>query len=1136
MITNSVKAQWHKWQFGGGVGSLIYHGDLSDRFVNANLQELGYHAFVERMISKKSGVYWRLESVNGHLLGSDRAPGGWINGTSPHFERSLNFRTEIHDVNTSLVFYFASNRKRENPPFLNAYLKAGIGVGFFDVKGDLRDADGNFYQYWSDKTIRDIPENAPNASEAQIVKRDYNFETDLLSFEVEKEYNRFKWQIPLALGLKMKLGNAVSLNLEAQYTYAMTDYIDNVGDEKVRTNSGTPYFLQIADPAGYIGDRPRNLDKPTGINDGYLYVSAGLSFNVGKYTKPQPKTPKFYPRLIVPEIVDTIDSILIKDTLSLIHPFDTLYNISQQTYVVDTNRTLQDTDLLKKEKLSSTNQKSDSLFLEFFQHNYKLWLIQDSLTADKKVDSVIIAPLDNYEKKYVVQYYESVLDSSKNEISKVFQTDTLILDTEKKILKRDTNIYETGETYFRFKDSYPIPTDTTIEAIVADSTQQEIANLRSKLLLLEQRYQKDTTEISNVYSITEDVELDTLSPSPSNYRLIVPEYKDTIQTSVIAKRLEIDSSYQKVHQELYAKIEALESKNKLTLDSIKIQKDSTPTQQEDSLTFYKQKYEEFNSRLKTTIKDSIPSKLKSDTLSSKSVNVKESTIVQPDSNQVNNKIEELKARIRALEKDSIEKSTETSVIVPKSEVKNQKVVKEQAVQDTTNYVVLKEVLSSEPVVMRKSNVDTSLNGRLAQLEQQILQQKFKSDSLQKIAEANNAKVVQLDEPQISAVQKDLEQKIKNLEKQLAEEQSKTPKNNRKNKNSEDEVLAQQRKIDSLNSALQYYQYSSDVLQRDRYLPQNTYPYNTYPNNTTHSSGIQPVIEPVITIPIDGNSRKEKRQQKKAASTSVSEDVEVSDSKKTQVGFNHNSKPGFIESKRMKKEGSGSDEVSSESSDTAQAESVELDSIAIDSTSSIMDSTLSANSVTIESKLDNRQPISATSDSTKQEENNVNQSLADENKWLKAQMSDIQKTQDSLLALLQELMMKSNQAVVIEKEAKAEVDRSQLIEGIINQPSSKVFFAVGKSAVTSQYKLSLDQLAQQLRNYPELKIELKGFADPTGNVDANLRLSEKRAQAVKTYLTQTHKISADKIIVLPVGQEDSSSDMSYSRRVEVKLFK
>ena len=100
----------------------------------------------------------------------------------------------------------------------------------------------------------------------------------------------------------------------------------------------------------------------------------------------------------------------------------------------------------------------------------------------------------------------------------------------------------------------------------------------------------------------------------------------------------------------------------------------------------------------------------------------------------------------------------------------------------------------------------------------------------------------------------------------------------------------------------------------------------------------------------------------------------------------------------------------------------------------------------------------------------------------------------------------------------------------------MFFAVGKSSVSNQYKTGLDQLANQLNSYPELKIRLKGFADPTGNAAANLKLSETRANSVKTYLVQAHNVNPDRIIVLPAGQEENSDDMSYSRRVEVQLVK
>lgn len=1181
MYSNTLKAQWHKWQFGGGVGSLTYYGDLSDRFVNANLQELGYHAFVERKLSPKAGIYWRLESINGHLLGSDRAPGGWINGKSPDFDRSLNFRTRIHDVNTAFVFYFGNQNKRATAPFLNAYLKAGIGIGFFDVRGDLKDANGNFYNYWSDRTIRDIPENAPNASDAQVVKRDYDFETDILAYEVETEYNRFKWQIPVALGLKMKLSNAVSLLLEAQFTYAMTDYLDNVGDEKVRSNSSQADFIRVADPNNYIGDRPRNLDKPTGVHDAYLYVNAGLSFNVGSTAKPKPKTPTFYPKVqFFPTDTSSADTLKV-DSLSKekeAHPFEQMINASQQTYGEDTIGNHQKEKLTYRDSL----EQDDSLFIELFQYNHKTWLSQDSLTSSRTIDSVVITKLPDVEQKYLVYYYDQLNDSTEKNV--VVKIDTITLNTEKKNLLRDNSVYSTGETYYRIGEiGDTIPSELLRNETTNDSTLQLILEMKKQLEQIEKQYQLDTQKNISKQQLDSN-KIDTNVISPANYRFNVAPKQDTSVKTFESTPIQIDSTYNKVKDDLKLKIAELEKSQTLKLDSIypvvndstaklvdstslKVVKDTSNTTLKDSTEIYQKRLDDLKKRIQEaekskSVQDTISKK---DTTVSKSIDAKpfntSSTtvndtirVVQVDSTAFKQKAEELEIRNKELETanrkldslrsayDKVAKDTSSSNKnqVSKSEMSNKK---DSAADSLANQVdQLKaqiqqldaeakrkadsiSMMRSEIEVQTPSNQrtineksiqsntdDDEMKKRIAQLEEQIQLQKIKSDSIQNISRARSVENQRWTNEEVEATQKALENRIDELENQLKTTQNNPP----KRKASDQEFAAQQRKIDSLNQEIVNYRYQSDMLRRDGYIPQY--------QSSQPKVGFQPVIEPVISVPIGGGNRREARRQAKAEAKAA-ETTSDNNDQKLVVGFNHDGKPGFIESRRMEKQGVNA--------------SVE-DSLNIEDSLSVVNNITDDNVDTLDSVKNNTRII------TNSLTNNDTKAIEEENAWLKSQISDIQKSQDSLLSILQDILLKSNQAptvpaapIVVEKEVvrevKAEIDSNALIQGILHQPSTKVFFAVGKSSVAAQYKTSLDQLAQQLKSYPSLKIELVGYADPTGNAAANMQLSEKRAQAVKNYLIQTHRISASRIIVLPVGQEDGSQDMSYSRRVEVKLI-
>jgi len=65
---------------------------------------------------------------------------------------------------------------------------------------------------------------------------------------------------------------------------------------------------------------------------------------------------------------------------------------------------------------------------------------------------------------------------------------------------------------------------------------------------------------------------------------------------------------------------------------------------------------------------------------------------------------------------------------------------------------------------------------------------------------------------------------------------------------------------------------------------------------------------------------------------------------------------------------------------------------------------------------------------------------------------------------------------------------------------QVFFATGKSVIQSRSFKMLDQVARVLQQHPEVdKLSIEGHTDDRGNAEANRKLSQARAEAVKGYL-------------------------------------
>jgi len=106
----------------------------------------------------------------------------------------------------------------------------------------------------------------------------------------------------------------------------------------------------------------------------------------------------------------------------------------------------------------------------------------------------------------------------------------------------------------------------------------------------------------------------------------------------------------------------------------------------------------------------------------------------------------------------------------------------------------------------------------------------------------------------------------------------------------------------------------------------------------------------------------------------------------------------------------------------------------------------------------------------------------------------------------------------------------------------VYFATGKSTIGQKDKAALTKLAAEATKLSGYIIEVKGYADSTGNAAANQTLSKDRAYAVVNYLMQEcnvpprHIVSPGAMgISNPVASNETSQGRSENRRVEVKVM-
>ena len=100
----------------------------------------------------------------------------------------------------------------------------------------------------------------------------------------------------------------------------------------------------------------------------------------------------------------------------------------------------------------------------------------------------------------------------------------------------------------------------------------------------------------------------------------------------------------------------------------------------------------------------------------------------------------------------------------------------------------------------------------------------------------------------------------------------------------------------------------------------------------------------------------------------------------------------------------------------------------------------------------------------------------------------------------------------------------------------VIFGVGKSTLDNAGYASCEMVAKYLRNHKDTKIIVKGYASPEGDAAKNQKLSEARANAVKTALVKRYKIAADRIEAQGLGATSEISEENDFNRVAMFFTK
>jgi OOP family OmpA-OmpF porin len=106
---------------------------------------------------------------------------------------------------------------------------------------------------------------------------------------------------------------------------------------------------------------------------------------------------------------------------------------------------------------------------------------------------------------------------------------------------------------------------------------------------------------------------------------------------------------------------------------------------------------------------------------------------------------------------------------------------------------------------------------------------------------------------------------------------------------------------------------------------------------------------------------------------------------------------------------------------------------------------------------------------------------------------------------------------------------------------QVFFDFNKDILTEADLKELPKAVAFVKKYPGTKIIIDGYTDSIGTEAYNMKLSERRATAVKNYLIKETGVDSSRITAVghggadPVADNKTPEGRAKNRRVEISIL-
>lgn len=208
---------------GYSLGYLNLFGDVKlNGYSPSFASRLGHQFYVALPLSNSFSLSYNF--LAGKIFGEETRGTDNLNFRTSLVAQSLMFEYNFHNlINPEIGSRFSAL------PFLGFGLEALV----FRAKADMQDANGNTYYYWSDGSVKDLPETPGNVDLALDIERDYIYETELRDANLDGfgKYSQISFAMPFTAGADLKVGRNLSFRLGATYHLTFSDMLDNLSSK-----------------------------------------------------------------------------------------------------------------------------------------------------------------------------------------------------------------------------------------------------------------------------------------------------------------------------------------------------------------------------------------------------------------------------------------------------------------------------------------------------------------------------------------------------------------------------------------------------------------------------------------------------------------------------------------------------------------------------------------------------------------------------------------------------------------------------------------------------------------------------------------------------------------------------------------